>query len=89
MTNRTARILAQLDLPQDVLAAWLGRAQSTVSRMVAGQEEPGPVARLLDLVESVIARDGIEAAAAMVRSGGFSVPAASNDAGPAQQEDVA
>lgn len=67
--NRTARLIAALGVSQPQLAAWLRVRQSTVSRMVGGQEEAGPVSRLLDQLEAVIADRGVEAARDWVKSG--------------------
>lgn len=72
--NRTAHAIETLDLAQPALAAWLGVAQPTVSRLVTGQPESGPISRMLDHLDLVLARDGVDAARAMVLAGSLEVP---------------
>ncbi len=69
MKTRTATLIETLDLSQPEMARWLRTTQPTVSRMASGQPEPGPVSRLLDHLESVLADAGRDAARALVLSG--------------------
>lgn len=52
--TRISSILDALDWPQHKMADYLGVRQATVSRIVNGQEEPGPQAKLLDILRSEI-----------------------------------
>jgi predicted transcriptional regulator len=67
--TRTATILATLDLGQPQLAGWLRVTQATVSRLVSGQTEPGPISKLLDQLEDVLSSLGPEAARELVLTG--------------------
>ena len=57
--TRAASILDQTGWSQLELSTFLGQAQSAVSRLVRGQPEPGPVSRLLDLLEFHLARGDV------------------------------
>ena len=50
-TPRTKRLIEALGLTQAEMAEMLGVRQATVSRLVAGQRESGPVSILLDAIE--------------------------------------
>ncbi|RBP03830.1 helix-turn-helix protein [Roseiarcus fermentans] len=65
--SRTARLIELLNLTQAQMAERLGVAQATVSRLVNGQRESGPVAILLDAMEREAPRQRVE--------GGGPVPA--------------
>jgi hypothetical protein len=62
-------LIAELGLSQPHFARWLKVTQPTISRLVLGQPEPGPVSRLLDQLEALLDRDGAAAARAIVLSG--------------------
>lgn len=49
--TRTERLRLRLEWTQPKMAEYLGVRQATVSRLENGQEESGPVSRLLDLLE--------------------------------------
>jgi hypothetical protein len=67
--TRMSHLIAELGLAQPNFARWLKVTQPTISRLALGQPEPGPVSLLLDQLESLLARDGAEAARAIVLSG--------------------
>lgn len=50
--TRIERLRSLKGWTQPRMAAYLGVRQATVSRLESGQPESGPVARLLDLLES-------------------------------------
>ena len=64
-----------LRLSQPELAQWLRVTQPTVYRLAAGQDEPGPVSRLFDQLEQVIASRGADEARAWLLSGALWPPA--------------
>lgn len=53
--SRTKSIRSTFDWSQAQLAAFLGVTQATAFRLDAGQDEPGPIAALLDLLEAGVA----------------------------------
>jgi len=53
--TRTERLRLAKGWSQLRLAEYLGVKQATVSRLENGQEESGPVSRLLDLLEAELA----------------------------------
>ena len=65
-------MLARLSLSQPQLAQWLRVSQATVHRLAVGTSEPGPISKLLDQLEAVVAERGVEAARAWVLSGASS-----------------
>ncbi len=56
-------------LSQRQFGLFLRLPQSTVNDLERGRRESGPVSILLDQLESLLARDGVEAARAIVLSG--------------------
>lgn len=71
--TRTAQLLEKLGIEQQALADWLGVSRSVVSRLKTGAAaDDGPVSRMLDHLDGVLARDGAEAARALVLSGALS-----------------
>jgi len=70
--SRSSILLTRLSLSQPQLAQWLRVSQTTVSRLVSGQDEHGSVSRLLDQLEFMIAQRGAAAAREWVLSGAIS-----------------
>lgn len=75
--SRTRTLRERANWAQWQMAAYLGLSQPAVSTMETQGRESGPVSRLLDHLE------------ASLDAGVVPAPVPSNDAGPAQQEDVA
>lgn len=50
--TRIETLRHRLAWSQPKLSTYLGCSQSTVSRLENGQPEPGPIAKLLDLLEA-------------------------------------
>jgi transcriptional regulator with XRE-family HTH domain len=50
--TRTQRLRRDREWSQSKMAQFLNCDQATVSRLEGGQAEPGPIARLLDLLEA-------------------------------------
>jgi transcriptional regulator with XRE-family HTH domain len=63
MATRAHALLDHLGWTQKDLADWLGVDRSTVSRLVAGRPEGGPIARLLDQLARAHGRPDLAAAA--------------------------
>jgi transcriptional regulator with XRE-family HTH domain len=50
--SRTASLIKALGWTQADMAEWLRCHQATVSRLVKGEPESGPISRLLDILEA-------------------------------------
>lgn len=75
--TRTERLRLAKGWAQPQLAEYLGVTQATVSRLENGQDESGPVSRLLDLLEGQLILELVEdePSALAAAAGADAVPA--------------